>query len=190
MTGSDTHRDAADEHTVVSGVDEAATNAETTAPGVHHDVSNTQPIVFGVRSHVANTHTTVSDSHRSKLGSGEGADGQNQAVSTTRTLSPTNHLPLHRLTPGQRSRLHPSSLFNVATSAPGESLPPPPRNTRGTASDVRRDVSEVHRDLVNTQVMVSDMHRNMLKSKEEATGQPQLVSVTHTLSIECILTVA
>jgi hypothetical protein len=58
-------------------------------PGVRHDVSNTQPIVSDVRSDVANTRTTASDIHRSKLKSREGADGQNQAVSTTRTLPVT-----------------------------------------------------------------------------------------------------
>ena len=68
------------------------------------------------------------------------------------------------------------------SSAPGEPLPPVPGNTHGTTSNIRRDVvSEVHRDLVNTQIMVSDLHRNMLKSQEGTIGQPQLVSITRTL---------
>ena len=58
-----------------------------------------------------------------------------------------------------------------ASSAPGESPPPVPRNTQGTASDIRPDV-------LNTQTMVFDIHPNMLKSQEGADGQNQPVSVT------------
>ena len=57
-------------------------------------------------------------------------------------------------------------------SAPGQSLPPAVRrNTRGIASDIRREVvSEV-------QTVVSDI-RHMLKSQEGADGRQRLVSVT------------
>ena len=59
-------------------------------------------------------------------------------------------------------------------SAPGQSLPPAVRrNTRGIASDIRREVvSEV-------QTVVSDI-RHMLKSQEGADGRQRLVSTTHT----------
>ena len=60
-------------------------------------------------------------------------------------------------------------------SAPGQSPPPLQRNTHGTASDIRRVVSEV-------QTIASDV-RHMLKSQEEAGSQPQLVSVTRILSL-------
>jgi len=177
-TGSGTHQDAPNKHTIVSNV--------------HRNVTNAETIVSDVRSDVANTRTTSSDIQRSKLKSREGADGQNQAVGAIRTLSPSKYLPLLRLTLGQRSRLQLNSPFNIPSSAPGQSLPPSRRNTYGTASYVRRDVvSEVHRGVVNTETMVSDIHRNMLKSQEGVSGQPQLVSVTRTLSLtERTLTVS
>ena len=44
---------------------------------------------------------------------------------------------------------------------------------------------------MNTKTMVSDLHRNMFKSLEEAGDQPQLVSVTRTPPLtEHILTIA
>ena len=61
-----------------------------------------------------------------------------------------------------------------AFSAPGESPPPPLRNTHGTTSDI-------HRDIVNAQTVARDI-RNMLKSQEGAGNQPQSVSVARTLS--------
>ena len=71
------------------------------------------------------------------------------------------------------------------SSAPGESPPPQPRNTHVTASDVRRDVlkagaiiSEVQRDVANTQAMV----RDMLKSQQEVDSQDWSVSDTCALS--------
>lgn len=67
------------------------------------------------------------------------------------------------------------------SSAPGESPPPLPTNAHGTVSDIRRDImkagamiSEVHREFVNTHVMV----RNMLNDQEGAGGQGRLVRVT------------
>ena len=78
-----------------------------------------------------------------------------------------------------------------ASSAPGDS-PPPQRNTHGTVSDVRRDVvkagviiSEVQRDVANTQAMV----RDVLKNQQEAGGQDRSVSDTCALfSVGCTLT--
>jgi len=57
-TGSDTHQNAANKHTIVSDV--------------HPDISNTRTVVSAI--------------HHTKLKSREGAGGQNQVVSTTRTL--------------------------------------------------------------------------------------------------------
>ena len=62
-----------------------------------------------------------------------------------------------------------------AFSAPGESPPPPRRNTHGTSSDIRRDV-------VRIQTAVNDI-RDTLKGQEVASRQPQSVSVTHTLCL-------
>ena len=65
-----------------------------------------------------------------------------------------------------------------ASSAPGES-PPLPRSAHETVSGIRHDIvkagvviSEVHRDVSNTQTVV----RNMLKSQEGA-GECHLHSV-------------
>ena len=92
-------------------------------------------------------------------------------------MSPNSHLPLPRLTPGQNlnyGRIQ--GLTSDVSRAPGDSPPPLPRNTHGIASDVRHEVrraiSEVHHDVVNTQVMV----RNMLKSQQEAGDRDRPVS--------------
>jgi len=69
--GSDARQDAANEHTVVSDA--------------NCDITNVEAINSDVPSHVPKTHTTASDIHRTKLKSRGGADGQNRAVSTTRT---------------------------------------------------------------------------------------------------------
>ena len=98
-TGSDARQDATNEHTVIFNIHHNVANAETTVSGVRRDVSNTQPI--------------VSDVHRTKLKSREGANYQNQVVSTTRTLSPSKYLPLPRLTLGQRSRLQLNPVSNA-----------------------------------------------------------------------------
>ena len=76
------------------------------------------------------------------------------------------------------------------SSAPGDSLLPLRGNTHGTTPDVRRDVSEVHRDVTNTKALVSDIH-NMLRSQEGIGGQLRLVSLARSLSLtEYTLTVA
>jgi len=51
-------------------------HAHATVPEIHHDA--------------ANTSTPVSDTHPNKPKGHKGADGQNQAVSTTRTLPVTD----------------------------------------------------------------------------------------------------
>jgi len=68
-----------------------------------------------------------------------------------------------------------------AFSAPGESPSPVPGNMHGTTPNIRHDaVSEVHRGVLKTQTMVSDIH-SMLKSQQGAGGQPQSVSATRVL---------
>ena len=71
-TAPDTHQDAA--------------NKSTAIPNVQLDTSNAKAIVPDVRCDVTSTPTVVSDIHRDELMGREGADGRNQAVSTTRTL--------------------------------------------------------------------------------------------------------
>ena len=63
-------------------MDARVTNSDT-----HQDAPNMHTIVSDVRSDVANTRTAASNIHRSKLKSHGGADGQNQAVRTTRTVT-------------------------------------------------------------------------------------------------------
>jgi len=65
-------------------------------------------------------------------------------------------------------------------SAPGDSPPPLRRNTHGTTPNILRDVSKVHRDVTNTQALVSDIH-NMLRSQEGIDGQLQLVSLARSV---------
>ena len=85
-----TGSEAINKHAAVSDVHHDVTNAGTVVSGVRHD-SNTQPTVSGVQSDVASTRTTPSDIRRSELKGREGTDGQNRAVSTTHTLSPSKH---------------------------------------------------------------------------------------------------
>jgi len=109
-----TGSDATTKHTAaISDVHRDVINAETIGSGVRHDDPNTQPIVSGVQSDITSTRTTASDIYRSKLKSREGADGQNWAVSATRTLSPSKYLPLHSLTLGQRSRLQLNPVSDI-----------------------------------------------------------------------------
>ena len=85
---SGTHQDAAaNKHTIVSDVHHDISNTEVIVSDARHDTPNTNPAVSYVRSDITNTHTVVSGIHRTRLKSHEGADGQNQAVSPTRTLS-------------------------------------------------------------------------------------------------------
>jgi hypothetical protein len=155
-----------------------------TVSDTHHNTSDADNIVPDVHHGVPNTRILASDIHRNKLNSREDVGGQKQAVRIPHTLTVTEY-PLTtapRLTPGQWSRLQRVQCLISAFSAPGESPPPLPRNAPGTIPSTRRDVSEVHRDVANTQNMVSDI-RNMLKGQEGSGGQPQPVSVARTLSL-------
>ena len=78
-TTSNTYQDAANKHTVMSDV--------------HPDISNAEPVVSEVRRDATNTRIVVYDP-RPQLKSREDADGQNQAVSATRTPTVTRCPPI------------------------------------------------------------------------------------------------
>ena len=67
-------------------------------------------------------------------------------------------------------------------SAPGESLPPPLKSTRGTASENRHDivtrtiVSEFERNVTRANVMVSDIRRTIVQGQGGTGGGHPLVS--------------
>jgi len=104
------------------------TNTHTTIPGIRHDVANTHTVVSDVHCNASNTNTTVSEvrngitntrtigygAHRHMLKSCEDTDSRNRLVSTTRTLPPTDGLPLPRLTLGQRPQLQMNSMSNIS----------------------------------------------------------------------------
>ena len=97
-------------------------------------------------------------------------------------ISQSNRLPLPRVTLGRSNLIcERTQCLIFISSAPGESPPPLRRNTHVTTSDVRRDVmkagviiSEVQRDVANTQAMV----RDMMKGQQEAGGQDRSVGET------------
>ena len=91
MTISDIQQDGADTHTAVSDVPCDIPNAEVIIPGAHLIVSN-----------VHHNHNKL-----------KSREGQTQTVSITYTLSPSGHLPLLRLTPGQRFYLRLNPLLNT-----------------------------------------------------------------------------
>jgi len=77
-----------------------------------------------------------------------------------------------------------------ASSAPGESLPPPPRSTHGTISDIRHGVvkthaavSEIECGVSSTRAMVSEIHRNIVGSQEGSDGTGPSVGDTPTLPV-------
>ena len=58
----------------------------------------------------------------------------------------------------------------LASSAPGEPLPPPlPRSTHGTVSDIRNNVRR-------TQAIVSEIHRAVVQNQEGASSKRLSVS--------------
>jgi len=73
-----------------------------------------------------------------------------------------------------------NQYLTFASSAPGESSPPLPGRTDGTASDIRQNaraiVSEFKR---NAQIVVSDIHRAIVKGQVDDNKNP-LVSDTRT----------
>ena len=75
----------------------------------------------------------------------------------------------------------------LASSAPGESLPPPPRSTHGTVSDIRHGVvkthaavSELEYGVSSTRVMVSEIHRTIVGGQEGSDGTGLSVGDTRT----------
>jgi hypothetical protein len=79
------------------------TTTDAAVSPVHHDVANTYTIVSGVQNDAVNTLATVYDSHRTVLKSPRETQGQNQPVSTIRTLPVTEELlMITQSMPGQR----------------------------------------------------------------------------------------
>lgn len=113
--------------------------------------------------------------------------GKDQVVSTIRVLlSLSNHLTL-RVDPRQVSDLGRklARYLTFSSSAPGESLPPLPRDMDGTVSEIRNDViktraivSELECNVTSTRTMISDIHRTTLKIQEGSDGRNLLVSDT------------
>ena len=173
---------------------ELEVNMRTTVPDIRHDVMNTPTIISNVhpdasnadvRHHISSTHTIASKIHRNTLKGRESVGDRNSIV---RTLSSTchrvtNHHHLDSRQVGNLNYYRRIQRLIFAFSAPGESPLLLPRNN-GSVPDIRRDImkagaiiSEVHRDVMNTQSMV----RDMLTTQEGAGGQDRLVSVTCTL---------
>ena len=148
-------------------------------PNVRHDNPPSRPGFSEAESDNSDTRTISSDSHRDKQGGRDDACNQNSSVSATysdcRWLAAHRCLELLQVSGLYCNQTHCSCLV-FAFSAPGES-PPLPNNMYETSSDV---VSELQRDVVNTQTLVRDIH-NLLKGKEGAGGQLHSVSVTRIL---------
>jgi len=76
-------------------------------------------------------------------------------------------------------------------------LPPLPRDTDRTVSEIRNDViktraivSELEYSVTSTHTMISDIHRTTLKTQEGSDGKDLSVSDTRTISAaEYVLTV-
>jgi len=92
---------------------ELGIDTRATGSGARQDAANKPSIFSDVTPEVGNTRTTASDIHHTALKSRKGTGGQNQAVSTARTVSPSKYLPLLRLMLGQRSLLQLSPTFNI-----------------------------------------------------------------------------
>ena len=63
-----------------------------------------------------------------------------------------------------------------ASSAPGDSPPPPPGSTHGTVSDI-------HNDLVKNNVILSNIHRAFVQNQEGSGSKHLLVSDSRTLAV-------
>jgi len=66
-------------------------------------------------------------------------------------------------------------------STPKESPPPLPRNTQGTASNIRHDVirtidSGVQSNVTNAHAMVPEIHHAVVRGQEGSSGEHPLVS--------------
>ena len=73
-------------HATVPDIHQDAANKHTIASDVHHDIPSTETTVSDVRHDVSNTHLIVSGIRSNRLKS---CDSQNQAVSATYNLTPT-----------------------------------------------------------------------------------------------------
>ena len=69
-------------------------------------------------------------------------------------------------------------------------MPPPPRSTHGTISDIRHGVvkthaavSEIECGVSSTRAMVSEIHRNIVGSQEGSDGTGPSVGDTPTLPV-------
>ena len=114
---------------------ELAMNTHVIASDIHHGVVTIHNIISNVHDGVANTHAVVSDIHRNMLKSQEGTDDQLQLVSD---FHPASHHQMNKWSPpprhksGQQPRLSMNSTSLIfASSVPGESPPPPPRDVFG-----------------------------------------------------------
>ena len=74
-------------HTTISNTQQDAANTHATVPDIHHDTLSPGTAVPDVHHNVTNTQPTVSNIHRNELKSHRNTGGQNQVVSTARTLS-------------------------------------------------------------------------------------------------------
>jgi len=92
---------------------ELGIDTRATGSAARQYAANNHTVVSNVQGDVVNTLITAPNIHPTTLKSREGADNQNQAVSTAHTLSPSKYLPLLRLMLGQRSRLQLSPTFNI-----------------------------------------------------------------------------
>ena len=154
-------------------------------PNVRRDNPPTRPSFSEPKSDNSNTRTISSDNYRDKQGGRDDAYNQNSSVSVTQ--SDCRWVAAHSCLELRQVSCHYSHWTRClrlafAFSAPGES-PPLPNNPYGASSSSRRDVvSEVHRDVVNTQTLIHDIH-NLLKGQEGAGSQLQSVSVARILPL-------
>lgn len=182
-TASTSRRDPPNVRAATPDVHHGTPIPEGVDPSVRHDNPPTRPGFSESKSDNSNIRTISSDSYRDKQGGRGDAFNQNSSVSVTHSdchwVAAHNCLELRQVSNLYYNWTRCLHLV-FAFSAPGES-PPLPKNTHGASSSSRRDVvSEVHRDVVNTQTLIYDIH-NLLKSQEGAGGQFQLVSVTRIL---------
>ena len=182
-TASTSRRDVRNVRAAVSDVHHGVPIPDGADPNVRHETSPAHPGFSRTNSDSLNTRTISSDGRRDRQGSRDDAGNQNSSVGAThsdcRWIAAHHCLELRQVS-GLDYNWARCLRLVFPFSAPGES-PPLSKNTQGTSSSSRRDVvSEVHRDVVDTQTLVHDIH-NLLKGQEGASGQLQSVSVTHIL---------
>ena len=74
------------QHTTVSGTQQNAANTHTIIPTVHPNTLGPGPVAPVICINAPNTHPIVPGTNRNGSKSGGDTDGQNQVVSTARTL--------------------------------------------------------------------------------------------------------